>query len=223
MELLEIKFEGWTATPRMPFVLSGNAVCMHAPAYSTLLGIIGCCLGRMVEASEVNIGYRYIYEANAEDLEIRQRLEFDGKKVKPHQKGSDAYTREFHINPQLTIWINRIDWENFFLSPIGSPALGRSQDLLKITSVRKIVVEPIKEGTISGCMIPFLPTLQTSGQLVQLAESFEENDTGLGRTPTASKIFMVVPHDNKSQVSHRNLYQFLENDEVTQFYLHDWS
>ncbi len=39
-KLLEIQFSGWTATPRLPFVLSGNAVCMHTPSYSLVLGII---------------------------------------------------------------------------------------------------------------------------------------------------------------------------------------
>ena len=223
MNVLEIKFEGWTATPRMPFILSGNAVCMHAPAYSTLLGIIGCCLGRTVEASEVNIGYKYSYETNAKDVETRQRLEYDGRNVVTHHKGSDAYTREFHVNPRLTIWINRIDWENSFVSPMGSPSLGRSQDLLKITSVRKITVEPVKEGLISGCMIPFSTAIQTSGQLVQLAESYIENDIGMGRTPADSKIFMVIPHDNQAKICHRNLFQYLDNDDLIQFYLHDWT
>jgi CRISPR-associated protein Cas5t len=223
MDALEIKFEGWTATPRMPFILSGNAVCMHAPAYSTLLGVIGCCLGRTVESSEVNIGYKYSYETNAEDIETRQRLEFDGKKIKTHQKGSDAYSREFHVNPQLTIWINRIEWIDFFVSPIGSPALGRSQDLLKITSIRKITVESITEGMISGCMLPFSTTLQTSGQLIQLAESYIENDTGMGRRSVNSRIFIVIPHDSQTKIVYRNMFQYLDNDNLIQFYLHDWS
>ena len=79
---LEIKFSGWTATPRMPFVLSGNALCLPVPTYSLLLGMIGCCLGRVVDSKEVKIGFHYSYDTNAADLETRQRLEFDGKKIK---------------------------------------------------------------------------------------------------------------------------------------------
>ena len=71
---------GWTATPRMPFVLSGNSVCMSVPSYSLLLGLIGCCLGRNVDCTEVKIGFRYSFDSVAKDLETRQRLEFDGKK-----------------------------------------------------------------------------------------------------------------------------------------------
>lgn len=222
MDVLEIKFEGWTATPRMPFILSGNAVCMHVPSYSIILGIIGCCLGRMIEACEVNIGYKYSYETNANDIETRNRLEFDGKKIKPHTKGSDAYTREFHVNPQLTVWINRLDWERFFTSPIGTPSLGRSQDLLKIISIKKVSVEPISTGVISGCMLPFSSELKASGQLIQLAESYTENEVGQGRIFMSSKIFLAIPRNNRAELSYRNLFQYKENNELIQFYLHDW-
>lgn len=222
MDVLEIKFEGWTATPRMPFILSGNAICMHVPSYSIILGVIGCCLGRVVESKEVNVGYRYYYETNANDIETRTRLEFDGKRVKPHAKGSDAYEREFHINPQLTLWITRLDWENFFRSPVGTPSLGRSQDLLKIVSVEKVSVEPVEVGIISGCLLPYSPTLNISGQLVQLAESYTENSMGEGRIATCSKIFIAVPFGNDIQVSYKNLFQHTENNQKIQFYLHDW-
>jgi CRISPR-associated protein Cas5t len=226
MDVLEIKFEGWTATPRMPFILSGNAICMHVPSYSIVLGIIGCCLGRTVEAQEVNIGYKYCYETNANDIETRSRLEFDGKNVKPHSKGSDAYTREFHVNPVLTLWINRTDWEKFFISPIGTPSLGRSQDLLKIVSVKKITVEAVEKGKISGCMLPFSSELKTNGQLIQLAESYSENENGEGRTSIVSKIFIAIPYmqdeENKIELYHRNLFQFVEDEKAIQFYMHDW-
>lgn len=102
-KLLEIKFEGWTATPRMPFILSGNSLCLQTPTYSLVLGIIGCCLGRLVESSEVSVGFKYSFDSIGNDLETRQRLEFDGKKIKSHSKGTDAYLREFHIMPHLII------------------------------------------------------------------------------------------------------------------------
>lgn len=221
-KLLEIKFSGWTATPRMPFILSGNAVCMHTPSYSLLLGLLGCCLGRNIEAGEVKIGFKYSFETTAQDLETRQRLEFDGKKIKTHSKGSDAYNREFHINPLLKIWIDRIDWKSFFVSPIGTPSLGRSQDILKIESVSEREVESVKEGNISGCMLPFSSDLQVGGQLVQLAEAFHENEkVGSGRTPTSSKTFIAIPYDNMVEVELPNLFKTLE-DSPTTFYLHQF-
>lgn len=221
-EFLEIKMSGWTSTPRLPFVLSGNAVCMATPSYSLLLGVIGCCLGRIVTKEETGIGFHYDFDSTANDLEKRQRLVFDGKKVKKHGKGSDAHLREFHIQPKLTLWLNRLDWEEYFHFPIGTPSLGRSQDLLKIDkkSIRVVSAEQVQQAEISGSMIPFETTAKIGGQLVQIAESFEENDgIGMGRRATKSRIFMSVPSDSKNNIEFRNLYQ---TESGQSFYFHNW-
>lgn len=220
---LEVRFTGWTATPRMPFVLSGNAICLPSPTYSLLLGLVGCCLGRIVAAKEVQIGFKYEFDSVGNDLETRQRLEFDGKKIKGHTKGSDAYNREFHVLPKLTLWLDRIDWENFFLNPVGTPSLGRSQDILKINSVKQVNVKAIEEAEVSGCMLPFNSNLKIGGQLVQLAEAFEENENvGSGRKATMTSIFMAVSNDNKAKVKIPNLYQTTE-EKPKSFYLHKFS
>lgn len=217
---LEVRFSGWTATPRMPFVLSGNAVCMSVPSYSLLLGLIGCCLGRIIDANEVKIGFNYSYHTVGKDLETRQRLEYDGKKVKSHSKGTDAYSREFHVAPKLTLWLDRSDWEAYFLNPVGTPSLGRSQDILKIESVRIVEIISVTEATISGCMVPFSSDLKAGGQLVQLAEAYQESDeVGGGRKATNTRIFMVIPPDNEAMVNIQNLYQTQESDRQS-FYFH---
>lgn len=220
--LLEIQFSGWTATPRLPFILSGNAVCMHTPTYSLILGIIGCCLGRIVKADEVKIGFRYFYETIAQDLETRQRLEYNGRKVKSHSEGTDAYRREFHIFPKLTIWIDRIDWKEYFDNPVGTPSLGRSQDILKIESVKIVHVEKVDRASLGGSLLPFSADLQAGGQLVQLAESYIENEyVGSGRTPNASRAFISIPHDNDAEVTFNNIYR-TKVDNPTAFYLHEF-
>jgi CRISPR-associated protein Cas5t len=219
-KVLEIRFSGWTATPRMPFILSGNALCMPTPSYSLVLGIIGCCLGRLVSSDEVKIGFEYSYDAVAKDLETRQRLEYDGKKVKKHSKGTDAYLREFHTFPKLIVWVNRTDWKKYFISPVGTPSLGRSQDILKIEGVNEINISPVEEGEISGCMLPFNANLHAGGQLVQLAESFEESEEiGAGRVPRKSQIFLSVPYDSTVLLKHSNLFK-TQDDKV--FYLHQF-
>lgn len=221
-KLLEIKFTGWTATPRLPFVLSGNALCMHTPSYSTILGIIGCCMGRLVSHNEVKLGFNYMYDTVAIDLETRQRLEYDGRKIRSHSKGTDAYSREFHTSPQLTIWLNRLDWKSHFDCPIGTPSLGRSQDILQVLDVKIIEATSIKKGKLSGCMLPFKDGLKAGGQLVQIAESYTENHIiGSGRIPTKSTIFLSIPHDNSMDIAFENLFHStLSNQD---FYLHEFS
>ncbi len=224
--LLEVQFEGWTATPRMPFILSGNAICMVTPTYSLLLGLIGCCLGRPVEPEEVRFGFYYKFDDTAEDVETRQRLVNDGRRIKTHSKGTDAYTREFHVNPHLTVWLNRLDWEEYFRYPVGAPVLGRSQDLLKIKEVQIVKVKPVSSAKINGCLLPFNSQLSTAGHLVQLAEAYRENkEVGSGRTSTISRIFLAIPWmEEKEELQARpvtfpNLFQVPGRQA---FYLHDW-
>jgi len=227
-KLLQIKLEGWTATPRLPFVLSGNALCLPVPTYSILLGMVGCCLGRLVEAHEVKIGFRYDYDSTNQDIETRQRLEYDGKKVKSHTKGSDAHTREFHAIPKLIIWLDRLDWENYFHNPVGTPSLGRSQDIMKIEDIRIIEAIQVQETTIAGTMIPFATSLQVGGQLVRLAEAFQEQEgIGQGRVAVAVKMFLAIPPDTISKVSINQIYEIadstLTDNQAKGFYLHTFS
>lgn len=196
---------------------------MHTPSYSLVLGLIGCCLGRIVQPNELKMGFKYAYESVAQDLETRQRLEFDGRKIKNHSKGSDAYTREFHTSPKLTVWTDRLDWADYFERPMGTPSLGRSQDILKIEKVSIIEVEKIEKGVLGGTMLPFTPGLQVGGQLVQLAESYLENEViGSGRRPLASKVFISIPHDNNMEVTFNRIYKTKSEKSVV-FYLHEFT
>lgn len=195
---------------------------MHTPSYSLVLGIIGCCLGRIILPKETKLGFKYAYEATAHDLETRQRLEYDGRRVKSHSKGSDAYIREFHTFPKLTIWINRLEWKEYFDSPIGTPSLGRSQDILKIENVSIVTVKKVNKGKLGGSLLPFTNSLKVGGQLAQLAEAYIENrEVGSGRTPYASKVFISIPHDNNTEVACKNIYQTGSKNPV-EFYLHEF-
>ncbi|MGV3768270.1 MAG: hypothetical protein ACO1NW_19235 [Chitinophagaceae bacterium] len=221
-KLLEIKFSGWTATPRLPFILSGNSVCMHTPSYSLVLGILGCCLGRNVLAEELKVGFKYNYDTISYDLETRLRLEYDGRKVRSHSKGTDAYRREFHTSPRLFVWTNRLDWKEYLDNPVGTPSLGRSQDILKIDCVSVTEVERVEKASLGGTLLPFKAGLKAGGQLVQLAESYLENEeVGSGRTPKSSKVFISIPHDNDAEVVFDNIYQTKSENPVS-FYLHEF-
>ncbi len=222
-KVLQIQFKGWTASPRMPFILSGNSICMHTPSYSTLLGVLGCCLGRPIAADEVKIGFFYKYNSVGMDVETRHRLENKQNKIKPHPKGTDAYYREFHILPELTVWIDRVDWKSYFQNPIGSPSLGASQDLLKIESVQEIDVDAVESANISGTMIPFNSSLRVGGQLVQLAEYYQEaDDVEGGRIPKNPMVFIAIPYNSFSKLKMDNLFKLQEDKEVHYFYMHEF-
>jgi CRISPR-associated protein Cas5t len=88
-------------------------------------------LGDSFHPSEVKIGFRYDYDTISNDIETRRRLCLDGKRIKVHDKGSDAYQREFHTNPVLTLWIDRIDWKCYFDNPVGTPIVRTFTRLVK--------------------------------------------------------------------------------------------
>lgn len=223
MQFLQIHLNGWTATPRLPMVISGNARCMPVPSYSSLLGLIGCCLGRPVSSQEVNIGCRYMYSDSFDDLETRHRLKFKNGRLKVHPKGTDAYKREVHLKPVLTLWLSRLDWQTYFEDPCGTPSLGQSQDILQITGIELVDAELVQEGVIKGCMLPvdnIESGIEFAGRFVQIADSFIENDSiGSGRSATASRIFVCVPYSNDRSIQNRSIYKL--SDEIC-IYMHDW-
>ena len=122
--------------------------------------------------NEVKVGYRQSDDITAVDLETRCRLKFKNNKLISHDKGSDAYKREFHVNPTLTIWIDRIDWFDYFDAPVGTPSIGRSQDLAKLDAVEIKEITSIESGNLSCCMLPFNSSSAIPVQLVQLAEPY---------------------------------------------------
>ena len=196
---------------------------IQTPSYSILLGIMGCCLGRVATAKEVSLGFKYSFDSVAKDMERRNRLENKLGKIKNHSDGANPYLMEFHVSPKLTLWIDRLDWEDYFLNPVGTPSLGRSQDILKVEGVRVIDVESIGEASISGCMLPFHPSLQVGGQLVQLAEAYQEDEEiGGGRTATNTGVFIAISPDNYQVVKMDSLYRTRE-EKATSFYFHQFT
>ena len=153
-------------------------------------------------------------------METIHKFQYKNRKVKA-KNVTDAYSREFHIKPILTVWLNRTDWLDYFKYPIGTPSLGRSQDILKIELAEIITAQSVQQAKISGCMIPFFSGLRVGGQLVQIAEAYEENEqVGRGRTAINSKIFMSIPSNNQSLIDHSSLF---ETSTGKQFYLHTWA
>jgi CRISPR-associated protein Cas5t len=71
-------------------------------------------------------------------------------------------------------------------------------------------------------MLPYDSTMQVAGQLVQLAEAYQENnEIGSGRTPLRTRIFIAIPHDSFSKIQFPNLYSTID-DNPKSFYLHSF-
>lgn len=111
---------------------------------------------------------------------------------------------------------------------MGTPSLGRSQDIMKIENISIIEATPVQETTIAGTMIPFDTSLEVGGQLVRLAEAFEEGEgVGQGRKATAVKMFLAIPPDNISKVNINPIFEVvgeqIADNQAKGFYLHAFS
>lgn len=220
MKLLYAKICGWSATFRLPLLYSGTGLTSPVPPYSTLLGFIGNLAAREIRPDETKIGYIFKSSGTAVDMETTQRLQMSkAGKLKPQVKGIGY--RQFHVNPVLELYLNNLEFKEFFERPKNIPSLGRSQDLVWIKEVKEVESERVEEGKIGGTLVPF-PQTDVSGQIMNLPEFFDNSERGFPRKIGKSSKFLAVKYENSSIIKRENLYQVshLEKDAV--IYLHSF-
>lgn len=215
MKLLHAKIVGWTATFRMPLLYSGTGLTAPVPPYSTLLGFIGNLAAREIKPHETRIGYVFKSSGTAIDMETTQRLKMTGNNLRPQEKG--IVKRQFHLNPTLDIYLDNLDFQDFFENPLNTPSLGRSQDLVWIEKTEIIEAESISEAKVGGTLLPF-PQSDASGQILNLPEYFFNDERGYTRRTGKTSKFVAVKYENASNISRDDLFRI--NDSETAIYLH---
>jgi CRISPR-associated protein Cas5t len=149
MKLLRVCIRGWTATFRLPLLYTGTGLSAPVPPYSTLLGLIGSGAGREMQPTETRIGYEFRSEGLALDLERTQRLMMRARQLRPHPERGVA-RRQFHMRPQLDLYLDNLGLRSVFESPQNVLCLGRSQDVAWITTVDVVEAEPVASGEVRG-------------------------------------------------------------------------
>lgn len=215
MKLLHTKIVGWTATFRMPLLYSGTGLTAPVPPYSTLLGFIGNLAAREIKPHETRIGYVFKSSGTAIDMETTQRFKMSGDKLRPQEKG--IVKRQFHLNPVLDIYLDNLDFRDFFENPRNTPSLGRSQDLAWIEKTGIVEAESISEAKVGGTLLPF-PQSDASGQILNLPEYFFNDERGYTRRTGRTSKFVAVKYENASSISRDNLFKLDNSD--TAIYLH---
>lgn len=215
MKLLHAKIVGWTATFRMPLLYSGTGLTAPVPPYSTLLGFIGNLAAREIKPHETRIGYIFKSSGLAIDMETTQRLKMSGSKLAPQEKG--IVKRQFHLNPTLDIYLNNLDFRDFFENPRNTPSLGRSQDLVWIEKTEVVEAESIGTARVGGTLLPF-PQSDVGGQILNLPEYFFNDERGYTRRTGKTSKFVAVKYENASNISRDSLYRI--EDSETAIYLH---
>lgn len=222
-QLLYVRIKGWTATFRLPLLYSGTGLTSPVPPYSTLLGLIGCVAGFDISHSQVGkMGYIFRSESKAIDLETTKRLSINDKGILgPNtRKGDGISKREFHVNPELHLYLENIQLEHFFYEPKNIPALGRSQDICWIETTKVVNCNPVDNGSVRGTLIPF-PTNGAAGLILLLPDWFDNTDEGYTRSIGKLTKYQAIKYDSPTaEIQQKNLFQVEGQDSCV--YLHDF-
>lgn len=228
MKVLRVQFNGFSASFRIPFAITGVQVSLPLPSYPNILGIISCCAGRNIETDDTLIGFEFEYQSKALDMERFNRWDFNLGKPKPQSKGPAVRKREFLINPSLTLYLSNLDFSNCFRFPNGIPTLGRSQDLAWIECIDQIELKPTQSGKIGGTLIPSNKFNQKliNGFIIRLPEYMEYDEEKRLRYPKNLQTFLAtnslknVSTDIELDSGLYSSKDFKESQRC--IYLHDW-
>ncbi len=218
MKILHITIKAWTATFRLPLSYSGAGLTSPLPPYSTLLGLIGAVAGREIKFDETGIGYIFRSSGTAFDLETTHRLFMNNGKLK-YQKDTSIFKRQFHINPNLNLYLDNLSFKKYFEYPANSPCLGRSQDLAWITNVEEIEAEEVRGGNIKGTLVPF-PVPNAVGLILNLPDYFDNSEFGYTRGTGKLRTYQAIRYETPANIERKNLYKIEKTDTDEVIYLH---
>ena len=164
MQVLRIVAEGVTTSFRYPHFMLGVQPTYPMPPPSTIFGHICSALGKWIEPDEVQFAYHFTHDGEFNDLEHihlvsgasgRSKFEIKGVKYPKVLDGNiNPYQREQLFRPQLTLYLNRIDWLEAFRSPRYAVVLGRSQDLMNYTDVRVVDLAQSNQAYVRNMLLP---------------------------------------------------------------------
>jgi CRISPR-associated protein Cas5t len=222
---IHVRFEGLTASFRHPLTISGTQVSTPMPSYSTLLGVISACAGRIVKPEETRIGFELHCQSHDLELERTMRWKVDKKgRLKPHPKGQGISKRQVYWYPKLDLYLTNLEFKNAFEKPAATPCFGRSQDIAWIVFVRETKLMAREKGALGPTLIA-MPQIGVPGLVVRLPEWMENTKMGYTRQPGPFGIYQaIIPTtDVRFMIERDNLYH-PSDSEMSNYviYLHKW-
>ena len=221
---IHIQLESFTAFFRHPLTISGTQVTMPTPSYSTLLGLISACAGKVISPKDTQIGFEFWSRSNDNENERTERLVYEKGKLKSHREGSGILNRKIHFKTRLELYLTNLDLKDAFENPVNAPCIGRSQDLAWITLVKDVKLYPQKSGNLGPALIPgFVENVP--GMLLRCVDWYE--NTTFGFTRLAGKVgryhSMLSTSETRFDVTAKNLYHPDDAKDNDVIYLHDWT
>ncbi len=146
MNALRIQIEGWVTSFRYPAFISGFQPTLPVPPLSTIYRIISA-KGDIVTPEDLSVGYVFTYQGKAVDLETIYEL--SGLKGK-----SNVIKREFLVNPELYLYLDNLDYQDYFKKPHYPLLMGRSTNLATISEIKEIELEKHTNVKLGKTILP---------------------------------------------------------------------
>ena len=184
MKFLRILIEGWTASFRYPTFISGFQPTLPVPPLSTIYGLLSAVKGDLVTPNDTSVGFVFESEAKSVDLETIYELKgLTGNK-------SNVAKREFLFNPKLYLYLNNLDFKEFFKKPSYPILLGRSSDLAFIKEIKEVNLNKKSDVNLGNTILPF-GTDGAFGVIQALPTHFSD---GIPRKAIGTKPYILMNH-----------------------------
>jgi CRISPR-associated protein Cas5t len=220
---LHIRLSGLTASFRHPLTLTGMQISTPVPPFSTLLGLISACAGRVVTPEDTRIGFEFRASSTDREIERTNRFQYKGGSLTPHREGQSLMFRQVHFDPVLDLYLSNLELQSAFESPVSTPCFGRSQDIAWIDFVKIIDLNPVEDGEVGPTLLP--QPFPMKGLILRLPEWMDNTRLGFVRKVGPFGFYMCgVPTDYKRiRVRGPSLYHPSDASSTTDaVYIHNW-
>lgn len=169
MRALKITAEGMVTSFRYPHFVQGVHPSYEMPPPATIYGHICSAVGDYFDPEITQFAYHFRFETRFFDYE---HLHFFGKEPK-----MNPFRRELLFNPRLTLYLNNLDFAEYFLSPRYPVALGRAQDLMTYVDVREVELISAEATFYEGTLLPLRDAAAIGGRTfaVTMPRFIDEN------------------------------------------------
>lgn len=195
MQVLKIVAEGLTTSFRYPHFMQQIHPSFQMPPPATIYGHICSTMGEWVDPIGLQFAYHFKYQKSGRDLEHTILLSASRGKLpgtshpKVLEGNVNPFEREIMFFPQLTLYLNRPEWETNFRSPRYAVALGRSQDLFTYTDISVIALEQAQQAYFEHTIAPLDMALNLRQGIVVLMPRFLDYDNK--RTPSFGRYVIL--------------------------------
>lgn len=149
MNVLRVLIEGWTASFRYPAFISGFQPTLPVPPLSTIYGLLSAVKGELVFPQDVKVGF--IFDSKAKSVDLETIYELKGLKGNK----SNVIKREFLFNPKLYLYLDDLEFKEYFKKPKFPILLGRSSDIAMIEKIDEIELEKESKIKLGKTILPF--------------------------------------------------------------------